>query len=89
MENENATQQPLIEVAKPDRHLFSKVFGILWKFLLHYFLPVIAVGPVLMGAEKLAELLGFHGSHAQFLRMVMLGVYALIVFTMAGRSRKK
>jgi len=89
MENESVTSQPTIEVPRPDRRILSNVVGILKKFFLQYFLPLIAVGPVLIGAEKLAEILGFHGSHAQFLRMVMLGVYALIIFTMAGRSRKK
>ena len=51
-----------------------------YKFLLQFLLPLIALGPLMYGAEKLAELFGFHGNGTQFIRMIMLGVYALVAF---------
>jgi len=59
----------------------SKPFQAIYKFLLQFLLPLLALGPLMYGAENLAELLGFHGTGTQFIRMVMLGVYVLVVFT--------
>lgn len=51
------------------------------KLFVQFLLPLLALGPLLYETEKLAELLGFHGDETQFLRMVALGVYALVTFT--------
>jgi len=59
------------------------------KFTLQFLLPLIAIGPLLIGAEKIAELLGFHGTDTQFIRMIMLGVYAVIFFTVVGSAKKR
>ncbi len=50
------------------------------RLFLHFLLPLFLLGPVLYGAEKLAEHLRFHGSETQFLRMLSLGLYAIVIF---------
>jgi len=41
------------------------------------------------GAEKLAELFGFHGNGSLFIRMIMLGVYALVAFVLFRSKTSK
>jgi len=89
MENESVTGQPTMVPDKQNTTFLATAFKALRKFTLQFFLPFMAIGPVLMGAEKLAELMGFHGSDAQFIRIIMMGVYALIIFTVIGSGKKK
>lgn len=85
MQTETATPP----VRKSGLSRLRTIGSLLGKFFVQFLLPVIALGPLLIGAEKGAEYLGFHGTNSQFLRMLMLGVYGLIFFTMASRSRRK
>jgi len=89
MENESVTDQSTMVPDKQNTTFLTGAFKALRKFTLQFFLPLIAIGPVLMGAEKLAEVMGFHGSNAQFIRIIMMGVYALIIFTVVGSGKKK
>ena len=56
------------------------------RLILTFVLPILLLGPVMYGAEEIAHLLGFHGSDAQFMRFLMLGVYALLFIRLAKRS---
>jgi len=89
MEHESTADPSAVGPQKSGGKFLSNAFVALRKFTFQFFLPLIAIGPVLIGAEKLAELLGFHGSNTQFIRMIMLGVYAVIIFTMVGSGKKK
>jgi len=66
-----------------------KVLRGIRKFALEFLLPFLAIGPVLYGAETLAEMLGFHGTGAQFIRFIMLGVYGLIIFVVMKSANKR
>ena len=59
-----------------------KLFRAIYKFLFQFLMPLLALGPLMFGAEKMAELFGFHGNGTQFIRIVMLGVYVLVAFAM-------
>ena len=89
MENENVTSQSPMVPDKQNTTFLTNAFRALRKFTFQFFLPLMTIGPVLMGAEKVAELMGFHGSDAQFIRIIMMGVYALIIFTVIGSGKKK
>ncbi len=66
-----------------------KLFQDIYKFLLQFLLPLLALGPLMYGAEKLAELFGFHGTGTQFIRMIMLGVYVLVAFAILRPKTSK
>ncbi|NQV99671.1 MAG: hypothetical protein HQ483_08230 [Rhodospirillales bacterium] len=89
MEPKKAMQPPAMPAGHRVWRKISPIAAGLRKFMLQFLLPLIAVGPLLIGAEKAAELLGFHGTNTQFIRFLMLGVYGLILYTMMARGGKK
>ena len=89
MKHEAAVKLSTVTPRNPDREILSSALAALRKMVFQFFLPLIVIGPVLIGAEKLAELFGFHGTSAQFIRIIMMGVYALIIFTMVGSGQEK
>ncbi len=87
MEQRTVTDNSAIIPRKRGEKILSSAFGALRKFLFQFLLPLAAIGPALIGAEKLAELFGFHGGNAQFIRIIMLAVYVVIIFAVLRKGK--
>src|SRR3546814_21109509 len=59
------------------------------RLILTFVLPILLLGPVMYGAEEIAHLLGFHGSAAQFMRFLMLGVPAPLFIRLARSAERR
>lgn len=65
----------------------TPVLALMRRLLLQFLLPVLAAGPVMFGAEKGVQALGFQVDDTQFVRMLALAFYGLIVLVMASRRK--
>jgi len=87
MEQRIVTGNSTIVSRQRGEKIVSSAFGALRKFLFQFILPLVAIGPALIGAEKLAELLGFHGGNAQFMRIIMLAVYGVVILAVLRKGK--
>jgi hypothetical protein len=62
------------------------VMALLRQAALRFVLPVLLLGPVMYGAELAAIHLGYTGGDAQFVRLLALGLYLLMIVGMIRRS---
>jgi hypothetical protein len=89
MDSKPTAIEPPLKQQRKSKTGLGVVLGAFGKFTLQFVLPLLIIGPVMLGAEKIAELLGFHGTEAQFIRIIMLGVYALIIFKVVGSGKRQ